>query len=304
MSESQHMTRRMFLRRMVSGALACGALALTGCDSQLQTPQQTLTPTKLPTKTVAPTALPSVTATSTSIPTPTVTATFTPTATPTFSPTEMSRWVTPEMATFLAQHEIVRGDTGRKVAMLTYDDQPYNEGDLNFLLDALQKQGAKATFFFIGRALRYCQATVRRLVAEGHLLACHGYLHEYPLTQLRSTEIEEQFRNFFEDVAEILPGYRVRFFRAPFGAVDERVRKIAAEWGLQHVLWTDISNGWYENAYQVVEQVDAGAIVLCHMFRYFDLHEAEKMVIGLRERGFTAETLETGMSAGDQWLAG
>lgn len=300
------MTRRDFLKRLMTGALACGALALGGCDRlrPLEAATATASPTIVPTTTATgtPTPLPTATATATATPSPT--ATVTPTQTATFSPGDLSHLVTEEMAAFLVQHEILRGDTTRKVAMLTYDDEPYNDDDLNFLLDALQKQNAKATFFFVGRALRYRKATVQRLVDEGHLLACHGYLHDVPLTQLSSAKIEEQFRNFFDDVAEIVPGYRVRFFRAPFGEVDGRVREIAAQWGLQHVLWTDISNGWFENAYKVVERVREGAIILCHMFRYFDLHEAEKMVVGLHERGFTTETVATGISPADCWPAG
>jgi peptidoglycan/xylan/chitin deacetylase (PgdA/CDA1 family) len=303
MSRQSLMTRRDFLKRVATGALACGALSLGGCE-RLQPSEIVVVPSATVTATDTPTPLPTATATVTSTATATNIPTLTPTATATFAPGDLSHLVTPEMAEFLVQHEILRGDTTRKVAMLTYDDEPYNDDDLNFLLDALQKQNAKATFFFVGRALRYRKTVIQRLVEEGHLLACHGYLHDVPLTQLSSARIEEQFDNFFEDVAEILPGYRVRFFRAPFGSVDERVRKIAAQWGLQHVLWTDISNGWFENAYKIVEQVSEGAIILCHMFRYFDLHEAEKMVMGLRERNFSVETVATGISPADLWPVG
>lgn len=298
---ANQISRRDFLRQMGIGLAGLGAWALTGGCQAIPIPTATVIPatiTSTSTATVSATPMPP---TATMIPLPTETSTPLPIATPTFSPKDIGQWVTPEMKAFLPNHEVKRGDISRKVAMLTYDDDGYTEQDIMTILDGLDKYKAKATFFFVGRGIKYRQNAIRRIVADGHQLACHGYYHDDPLTQLKSGKINEQFEAFLYDAADIVPGYRVRYFRAPFGEVDERVREVAAEWGLQHVLWTDNSNGWFEDGYQVVETVTPGAIILCHMFRYFDIQKTTDMARGLQDRGFTVETVDHGIDPHDRW---
>jgi peptidoglycan/xylan/chitin deacetylase (PgdA/CDA1 family) len=71
-----------------------------------------------------------------------------------------------------------RGQTGRKVVALTFDDGP-NEPYTSQLADFLGERGVRATFFQVGKAvLRYPEVT-RRLVADGHVIGCHGFTHEF-----------------------------------------------------------------------------------------------------------------------------
>src|SRR5262245_27868860 len=64
----------------------------------------------------------------------------------------------------------------RRALVLTYDDGP-SETVTPKLLDLLQDQGAKATFFMLGRNARRHPEIVDRLVKAGHDVGCHSDQH-------------------------------------------------------------------------------------------------------------------------------
>jgi peptidoglycan/xylan/chitin deacetylase (PgdA/CDA1 family) len=79
------------------------------------------------------------------------------------------------------------------------------------LLDTLERHGVAATFFVPGYSARRYPEVVRSIVARGHEVAHHGYLHE-PLTGVdEETEIRflERGLEALCDVAGVTPlGYR------------------------------------------------------------------------------------------------
>jgi polysaccharide deacetylase family protein (PEP-CTERM system associated) len=87
------------------------------------------------------------------------------------------------------------------------------ERNVGVILDMLQQRQAKATFFTLGWIAERYPALVRRIVADGHELASHGYGHE------RASDLTEQA--FFADIhhakalLEDLGGSEVKGYRAP-----------------------------------------------------------------------------------------
>jgi peptidoglycan/xylan/chitin deacetylase (PgdA/CDA1 family) len=76
--------------------------------------------------------------------------------------------------------------TDRKVVALTFDDGP-NEPYTSQLADFLASRAVKATFFQVGKAVLRHQEVTRRLVADGHLIGCHGFTHEFTNYLSRAT---------------------------------------------------------------------------------------------------------------------
>jgi polysaccharide deacetylase family protein (PEP-CTERM system associated) len=87
------------------------------------------------------------------------------------------------------------------------------ERNVHRMLDLLDRKHTKATFFTLGWVAERYPALVRRIVAEGHELASHGYGHQ------RASDLSEAA--FFEDVRsakailEDLSGTPVLGYRAP-----------------------------------------------------------------------------------------
>lgn len=223
-----------------------------------------------------------------------------------FTPTEPPVAPRPEIPAdemaFLAAHELIEGDTVRKVVLMTYDDAQA-DAPLAHLLDVYREYSVKCAFFFVGLDLEKSRATLPRLVAEGHDLGCHGWEHAgFPV--MSDDAIHRQFGKFFAKVHEIVPGYRVRYFRAPYGDRNQRVRDLAAQWGMQHVLWSYESGGLdKDTVHYVIDRAVNGSIFLSHAHRPYDVSEADVIVRELVRRGFSLENLTTGMAAKDRWPA-
>lgn len=81
------------------------------------------------------------------------------------------------------------------------------------LLRMLDRNGARATFFFVGRIAELKPGLVRRVVNAGHEIGCHGHLHRLVFEQT-----PEQFEADLVDALRVLrdlSGQPVFSYRAP-----------------------------------------------------------------------------------------
>lgn len=97
---------------------------------------------------------------------PTAEPTLEPTAEPTSAPT---------MAPTPRPTENKGQENGRRI-FLTFDDGP--NANTGRTLDILNSYGIKATFFTVGMCVERHPDYTKRIVQEGHLLACHTYSHD------------------------------------------------------------------------------------------------------------------------------
>jgi peptidoglycan-N-acetylglucosamine deacetylase len=87
---------------------------------------------------------------------------------------------------------LYRVRTDERLIALTVDDGP-DEHTTPRLLDELQRQGARATFFLIGQRVHGLEPLVRRMVAEGHELGNH-FMHDRPAILLEPDELARDLR--------------------------------------------------------------------------------------------------------------
>ncbi len=278
------LSRRAFLR---AGGASALAVALAAC---------TPSPPPSPTATMLPSLTPS----------PLPPATSTPQPTATFSPDQLPGLVSAEEAAFLASHEVLRGDTSRPVMLMTYDDVAKLVDVEKILAGYKQVPGALATFFWIGESIEPSSKVVRRIAEEGHCIGLHGWAH-IPLTPRKNDAVRRDLERSIRALNNVLPGYRPRFIRFPYGdgVNDPRLLAVAAEFGLQHVYWSTGSGGVARTTKDLVlSKAGNGQIVLSHMHRKYDVEQAGDIVRGLTDLGYSLETLETGRAPADIYRAG
>ncbi len=106
------------------------------------------------------------------------------------------------------------GASGGRIA-LTFDDGPTPDSTAA-VLDALKLVGAPATFFVIGRNVERYPELVRRMDAEGHLVANHSYDHNrqglWGLNRFWRRQLDAT-----DDAILELIGKRPAMFRPPMG---------------------------------------------------------------------------------------
>ena len=115
-------------------------------------------------------------------------------------PAKWLRWLYPNAAW--------RMDENEKTVYLTFDDGPIPEAT-PFILDTLEKFGAKATFFMVGDNVRKYPHLYAQIVAAGHQVGNHTYHHLGALRHLVITYVEDT-----ERANELI---KAHYFRPPHG---------------------------------------------------------------------------------------
>ena len=88
----------------------------------------------------------------------------------------------------------------------------------NRILDVLKENGVKATFFCTGNFARLAPEVMRRILDEGHEVACHGVDHWQP----KETDFVES-----KQIVEQVTGLKVKGYRQPrmFPVVESEIKR-------------------------------------------------------------------------------
>lgn len=102
-----------------------------------------------------------------------------------------------------------------KVAYLTFDDGPTIK-ETPKILDILQKEEVKATFFVVGKHVKELPQIVKREYEEGHYIANHGYSHN---NQVLYKDFENEIINTDIEIRKAIQvdDYCSYIFRFPNG---------------------------------------------------------------------------------------
>jgi peptidoglycan-N-acetylglucosamine deacetylase len=129
----------------------------------------------------------------------------------------------------------------RGLVALTFDDGPDSVLTPSFLT-FLRERRVPATFFVVGSRVRANPGVVRRASEQGFVVGNHTYGHE-SLPSLSSAGVKQTLlrtRGAIRDAgAKPAP-----IMRPPYGAVDGRVRGLAADLGMATVMWTIDPRDW------------------------------------------------------------
>ncbi|TPX38017.1 hypothetical protein SmJEL517_g00396 [Synchytrium microbalum] len=125
---------------------------------------------------------------------------------------------------------------------LTYDDAPtsnvvngVNYNDSISILDSLNELKVKATFFVTGSQATYYAATLQTLANNDMHIAHHSWSH-HPMTSLTNTQIVAEIM-YTQAMIYKVTGLTTRYFRPPYGDIDDRVRGIIAALGFKIIIW-------------------------------------------------------------------
>ncbi|MEU8123845.1 polysaccharide deacetylase family protein [Spirillospora sp. NPDC049024] len=137
------------------------------------------------------------------------------------------------------------GRGGARHVALTLDDGP-DARSTPLFLDELARLGCDATFFVLGTMLQRSPALGRRIVADGHEIAVHGWHHDNPL-RTRPGRVAAEMRRtvrLIEDVCGVSPAW----YRPPYGVLSAEALVAARRAGLRPVLWTAWGKDWTASA--------------------------------------------------------
>lgn len=119
----------------------------------------------------------------------------------------------PELYTVYVKPEM---EKDKKVAYLTFDDGP--SSNTFEILDILQEENIKATFFIVGKAItEEGENALQRMKNEGHAIGIHTYSHACNEIYCSIERYLNDFNMVYEQIHEIT-GQRVNIYRFPWGS--------------------------------------------------------------------------------------
>ncbi|WP_168188788.1 polysaccharide deacetylase family protein [Thermoflavimicrobium daqui] len=184
-----------------------------------------------------------------------------------------------------------------KWVALTFDDGPHPEYTEK-ILDILQKEKVKATFFLIGQNVKSYPKLVQKELDEGHVIGNHSWDHPFlpGLGKEAATANIEKAKKEIEKAVK----KQVTLLRPPYGAV-EGIKKELKKSGSVIVNWDVDTNDWREGrtSEQIFEavkkHVQPGSIILQHDGggnRSATIQALPKIIRYLKEQGYQFATID------------
>ncbi|CAK9436495.1 uncharacterized protein LODBEIA_P10530 [Lodderomyces beijingensis] len=122
----------------------------------------------------------------------------------------------------------------------TFDDGP--SPHTVKLLDAMDRKMTKTTLFTLGVNIIRFPDVYRDSMKRGHIMGSHTWSHKF-LPQLTNQEVIAQIE--WSIWAMNATGHHLpKWFRPPYGGIDNRIRSILRQFGMQATLWDFDTFDW------------------------------------------------------------
>ncbi len=144
--------------------------------------------------------------------------------------------------------DITRGSDQNMRLSITFDGGSEDD-DAERILDALSTKGLTTTIFLTGAFIRKYPALVRRMLLDGHEIGNHTMNHPH-LTDFERTLrhktivgvdkalVQRELRDAAEAFKAVTGTEMSPLWRAPYGEVNDEIRRWAFEAGYIHIGWT------------------------------------------------------------------
>jgi peptidoglycan-N-acetylglucosamine deacetylase len=153
-----------------------------------------------------------------------------------------------------------------KTVYLTFDDGP-DPRYTPLILDILQKEHVKATFFVLGFRSKQYPFLARRIHNEGHEIGNHGYYHTFIVHKSKDWLKSDITRA--DATIRAACGVQPKFFRPPGGILSRQDAELVSQAGHPVAMWTVDTNDWKStNSASILQaiknQTRPNAIILMH----------------------------------------
>lgn len=166
----------------------------------------------------------------------------------------------------LGPHPIYRGNPNKKMISLMINVAWGNEY-IDSILNTLNKDKVKATFFLDGSWLNKNAEIAKRIQAEGHEMSNHAYTHPDMSALNRQAQHSQIAKT--EALLKSTLNVNNKWFAPPSGAFNQATVQIAEEMGLKTVLWTIDTIDWQKPPAdtiirKIAQKIEPGALILMH----------------------------------------
>lgn len=193
--------------------------------------------------------------------------------------------------------------TDEKKVALSFD-AAWGDEDTQTLLDILAKYDVRVTFFMTGEWVESYPDDVKAIAAAGHDLGNHSETHKQMSKLSESQSIDEIMAP--HEKVKALTGVEMCLFRPPYGDYNDTLIKAVEKCGYYPIQWDVDSLDWKDyGADDIVNRVlnhknlGNGSIILMHNGAKYTKDALERVIVGLKEQGYTIVPISGLIITGD-----
>ena len=143
----------------------------------------------------------------------------------------------------------------------------WNADDIDKILEILEKNNVKITFFMVGDWIEKYSEAVKKIYDAGHEIGTHSDTHPHVNNLSYEQNIDELEKS--NDKIENIIGSRTNLYRTPYGEYNQTVIKAAQDTGYYTIQWNldtlDYTGLTGESMWnRIKDKIHAGDIILMH----------------------------------------
>ena len=165
----------------------------------------------------------------------------------------------------------------------------WNADDINKILETLEKEDVKVTFFMVGDWIEKNSEAAKKIFEAGHELANHSYNHPH-VNNLNYDKNVEQI-NKCSDLIKSITGKESTLYRGPYGEYNDTVLQaakdtnhIAIQWSIDTLDYNSLTG---EQMWERIEpKLENGSIILMHNGTENTAISLEMIISNIKAKGY------------------
>lgn len=192
---------------------------------------------------------------------------------------------------------IYRVSTEEKKVALTFDVNWAENEYIYDILDVLNENNAKGTFFIMGGWVNYTDENrdkIMKIGKDGHEIGNHSYIHP-SFSKISQERMADEIKKT-EDIIFAATGNKTTLFRFPSGDYNDKALDFVRSLGYECIQW-DVDSVDYKESGEdieynrVMKNVKEGSIILFHNNAKYTPNNLKKIINKLTEDGYEFVTV-------------
>jgi len=190
---------------------------------------------------------------------------------------------------------VCKADTDKKEIAISFDDGPAENYTLQ-ILNILNTENVKATFFCIGNRISGNESILKYINAEGHIIGNHSYSHHFWFDMYSAEKMQNDLRQMDAEM-ERVTGVKPKLFRPPYGVTNPNLAKATKNGGYTPVGWSVRSmDTVIKDEKKLLEKINAGikpgAVFLFHDTSKTTVDILQAFIQEVKKRGYNIIPLD------------
>ncbi len=184
---------------------------------------------------------------------------------------------------------VCKAKTDKKEIAISFDDGPAKNYTPE-ILQALDSENIKATFFCIGNRIAGNENILRQIKEAGHIIGNHSFSHHFWFDMYSAQKMQDDLKKM-DTAMEAVTGLKPKLFRPPYGVTNPNVKKAISNGGYTPVGWsvrsmdTVIKDG-NKLLNKINSAIKPGAVFLFHDTSKTTVEILPKFIQEVKKRGY------------------